>query len=57
MACPAVTGVAARILAANPSVMAMPRDAARSDAIRGLVMQSCQPLGFDLLFEGSGLPK
>lgn len=57
MACPAVSGVAARILSKNAGVMSMPRDAARCDAIRGLLMDACKPLGFDLLFEGGGLPK
>jgi subtilisin len=33
MACPAVTGIAARVLAKQPSLLAMPRDQARSDAI------------------------
>src|SRR5262249_13701444 len=33
MACPAVTGAAARLLAANAAILAMPRDQTRSDAI------------------------
>lgn len=57
MASPAVAGVAARLLAAKPSILRMPRDAARSDAIRKLLMNACQSQQFGILFEGSGLPK
>lgn len=57
MASPAVAGMAARLLAANQAVLAMPRDAARSDAIRKLVMDACKSLGLGILFEGAGLPK
>ncbi len=57
MASPAVAGMAARLLAANPVILAMPRDAARSDAIRKLLMDACKSLGFGILLEGAGLPK
>ena len=57
MASPAVAGVAARLLAADPLILGMARDAARSDAIRKLLMDNCKSLGFGILFEGSGLPK
>lgn len=57
MASPAVAGMAARLLAANPAILAMPRDAARSDAFRKLLMDACKSLGFGILFEGRGLPK
>jgi subtilisin len=56
MACPAVTGVAARLLAGNAGVLAMARDQVRSDAISKLVLQSAHSLGFAPTFEGSGLP-
>jgi len=56
MACPAVVGVAARLLGARPDVLAMPRNAARSDAIRQLLIDAASPLGFGNLFEGAGLP-
>lgn len=57
MASPAVAGMAARLLGAHPAVLAMPKDAARSDAIRKLVMDACHSLGLGILFEGAGLPK
>lgn len=56
MACPAVTGVAARLLAADAGIMGMPRDQARSDAIAKLLLQSARLLGFGPTFEGCGLP-
>lgn len=57
MASPAVAGVAARLLAKEPAILGMPRDAARSDAIRKLLMDACKSLGFGILNEGAGLPK
>jgi subtilisin len=57
MACPAVTGFAARLLAKNPQVLKMRRDQARSDAIIQLLLASARLLGFGAEFEGHGLPK
>ncbi len=57
MASPAVAGVAARLLAANPAVLGMDRNAARTDEMRKLLMDACKTLGFGILSEGSGLPK
>ena len=57
MASPAVAGVAARLLAADPQILGMTRNAARSDAIRKLLMDACKSQAFGILFEGSGLPK
>jgi len=57
MASPAVAGVAARLLAKEPAILGMPRDAARADAIRKLLMDACKSLGFGILNEGAGLPK
>jgi subtilisin len=56
MACPAVTGLAARLLAGNPGILNMPRNQARSDAIIGLVLQAAKSLGFPAELEGRGLP-
>jgi subtilisin len=56
MACPAVAGIAARLLAAHPAVLAMPRDQARSDEIAKLLLQSARDLGFGVTFQGKGLP-
>lgn len=57
MASPAVAGVAARLLSANATVRNMARNASRCDAIRKLLMDAAQSLGFGILFEGAGLPK
>jgi len=55
MACPAVTGAAAR--AVGPSgVLKKKRDAARSDAIVKTLLATATPLGLGLTFEGHGLP-
>jgi len=55
MATPAATGAAARLLGMRNEVMQMPRDAARSDAIAQLLLQSAKPLGLGITFEGRGL--
>ncbi len=57
MACPAITGMAARLLAAAPAVLASPRDEARSDEIAKRLFQAAKTLGFGINFEGQGLPK
>jgi subtilisin len=57
MACPAAVGVAARLLAKRPEVLAMPREQARSDAIAAALLQSAKKLGFPPEFEGNGLPQ
>jgi subtilisin len=54
MACPSVTGAIARVLSASPTVMAMPRNQARSDAILKLAYQSARALGFGAEWEGNG---
>ncbi|MFM9958363.1 MAG: S8 family serine peptidase [Phycisphaerales bacterium] len=56
MACPAVAGAAAALLAANPGIMQLGRNAQRRDAIAGLLLQSARSLGLGLTFEGSGIP-
>jgi subtilisin len=56
MACPAVVGFAARLLAAAPAVLAMPRTQERSDAVARLVLLAARKRGFPPAFEGSGLP-
>ena len=58
MACPAVTGIAARLLSApaNAAVLNGARDEARSNAIVRVLLQSAKTLGFRRDFEGLGLP-
>ena len=57
MASPAVAGMAARLLGASAEVRAMPRSAARADALRQLLVGAAAPLGFGARFEGVGLPR
>jgi subtilisin len=56
MACPAVTGFAARLLAGLPEVLGMPRDQERSDEMARRVMFSAKSRGFPAEMEGRGLP-
>jgi subtilisin len=56
MACPAVTGAAARILAARADILSLPRNPARSDEMARVVLQSARSLGLGARFEGQGLP-
>jgi len=55
MACPAALGVTAALLASSPTILAMPRDAARTAAIRGLMNSAAKALGFPKNFEGLGV--
>lgn len=57
MACPAVTGVLARLLAAVPAILNAPRDSNRTDAIKKLLFDRAKTLGFKLELEGKGLPR
>jgi subtilisin len=54
MACPAVTGATARMLAQRDDVRTMPRNRARSDAMEDMARQAAMPLGFGSQFEGHG---
>lgn len=55
MACPAVAGFAAKILADSP-ILAMSRNQARSDAMAREVMLRAVRRGFTAEMEGNGLP-
>lgn len=57
MACPAVTGAAAKLLAAEPALLATSRDQARSDKIMHEVLKAAVSLGFVPTLEGQGLIK
>ena len=57
MACPAVTGVLARLLSPSPEVLGMPRNADRADAIKALLFDHAQSLGLGVANEGKGLPQ
>lgn len=55
MACPAVTGAAAALLAAHPEVLAMPRDRDRTTAMLAIINAAAKPLGFPKELEGLGM--
>ena len=59
MACPAVTGLAARLLSlpANAAILSGARDESRSNEIVQMLLQSCKKLGFGRIYEGLGLPR
>ena len=56
MACPAVTGIAARLLAGNAEVLQMSRGPERSARMAQLVMSAASSLGFAAELQGAGLP-
>ena len=55
MACPAETGMAARLLSTRPDILAMPRTPARTDAMQKFLSTKVQSLGFGANFEGKGI--
>lgn len=55
MACPAVTGAAAKLLSTQPALLANPRDQTRSDTMAKAVLQAANTLGFPATLEGQGL--
>lgn len=57
MACPAVTGFAAKMLSQNQAVLQLPRNQDRSDEIVKLILKAARPLGFGINYEGAGLPR
>lgn len=56
MACPAATGVAARLLAADADLLGAGRDAERSERIVSALYASARDRGFPDPLEGHGLP-
>ncbi len=56
MAAPVVAGAAASLLSQDPTILAMPRDRARSDAIERLLQSNGVRRGFGNISEGYGLP-
>ncbi|QNK64345.1 S8 family serine peptidase [Pedobacter sp. PAMC26386] len=55
MACPAATGMAARILAGNPDILNLPRNQTRADEIVKYLSVNIKSMGFGNLFEGKGM--
>lgn len=54
MACAAVTGMAARLLATDPALLGADRDRARSAAIQNMIQAKAAPLHFGFQYEGAG---
>jgi subtilisin len=54
MACPAVTGAAAKLLSANAALLSQARDQNRSDAILKVILNAARTLGFPGTLEGKG---
>lgn len=57
MACPAATGIAARYLSAQHSIMKMQRNQKRSVRIIRFLSKKAKQLGFGIDFEGNGMIK
>ena len=55
MACPMATGIAARLLSAEPTLLAMPRTSARAQAIVRFLATKVKTLGVEPTFEGLGM--
>ncbi|MET0265781.1 MAG: S8 family serine peptidase [Duganella sp.] len=55
MACPAATGAAAALLAAQPKVLRMKRNRDRSTAMLAVINAAANPLGFPKPLEGLGM--
>ena len=55
MACPMAVGAAARLLSAEADILAMPRNAARAEAMVRFLATKVKPMGFGPTFEGTGL--
>jgi len=55
MACPAATGIAAKVLSARTDILNMSRDESRSDAMAMAVLQAAKSMGFGPIYEGQGL--
>lgn len=55
MACPAMTGAIARILATNDDVLSMPGDRTRHARMRELAFANLKKMGFSAIREGGGM--
>jgi subtilisin family serine protease len=57
MACPSVTGAAARLLAGMAGILSLPRNEARSDAMAKALLAAAKDMGFKPDYQGKGLPE
>ncbi|MFT4152690.1 S8 family serine peptidase [Parafilimonas sp.] len=55
MACPAATGLAARLLSTRPDLLNLPGTQQRADEMLKFLSVHIQSLGFDATFEGKGM--
>lgn len=55
MACPAITGLFARLLSRSAGLLKADRDQQRSDDIIKMAYMAAKPIGFGTIYEGSGL--
>lgn len=55
MACPAATGIAARLLSAQKKILEMPRAQNRSVSMVKFLGKKARIMGFGILYEGNGL--
>lgn len=55
MACPAVTGLMARLLSRHPDLISAERNQQRSDDVIRMANDHAQPIGFGKEYEGAGL--
>lgn len=55
MSCPAVTGLAAKLLSTRADITGMSRDQSRSDAMAQAILQAAKSLGFEPKYEGQGI--
>lgn len=57
MACPAVTGICARLLSAYAAIIKMKRDANRSEEMARLLLGAAKSRGFPAEYQGQGMPE
>jgi hypothetical protein len=55
MACPAATGMAARILALEPALLSLPRNETRSNEMMKALARHAKKMGFGADYEGKGM--
>lgn len=55
MACPAATGLAARLLTTQPQLLSLPRNQHRADEMLKFLARHIQTMGFEAIFEGKGM--
>ena len=56
MACPVVSGIAARLLSESPDLLHAARNMKRSAKVVELIQETCNSLGMPQIYEGFGLP-